>query len=86
METKAGIKSTEFWLKLLTGLAIAFLGYINVTVLPAIAEKLPELGVIGVVLVAVVPLASTGVAWVLHKLSESYADNRTELKLPLEKQ
>lgn len=80
-EPKSGIKTSEFWLKLLAGAAIVALAFTIDHGLPAIAEKLPGLGIVGTVLLVLVPVAKMGLGWVLERLSSKYADNRTEVKV-----
>lgn len=78
---KSGFVTSEFWLKLAAGLAIAVLGFTIDHGLPAIASQLPGLGVVGTLLLLTVPLAKAGLGWALAKLSSNYTDARTEVKL-----
>lgn len=81
METKPGWKTSEFWLKLAAGAAIALLMFTLDHGLPAIAAQLPSLGWIGSILVLGVPLAKVALGWVLAKLTEKYAAGRVEVKV-----
>ena len=79
-----GFFTSEFWLKLLAGAAIAFLTWFTVSggALDQIAALLTQSG--NPLLVFVVPLAKAAVfgfcAWALQKLAEKYAAGRTLLK------
>lgn len=81
MEVKPGWKTSELWLKLLAGAGIALLGFSITQGLPAIAAAFQGSGVVGAIVALTVPLAKAALGWALHKLSETYADNRTEAKV-----
>lgn len=81
MEPKSGFFTSEFVLKLLAGLAIAAIAFTIDHGLPAIAAQLPNLGVVGTVLLVLVPVAKAALGWALQYLSSKYSDNRTELKV-----
>lgn len=78
---KSGFVTSEFWLKLAVGAVLALLGFTLDQGLPAIAAQLPGLGVVGTLLLLMVPLAKAGIAWALAKLSSNYTDARTSVKL-----
>lgn len=80
MEVKPGWKTSELWLKVLAGAAIALLGYTITDGLPAIASAFQNAGTVGAVVALMVPVAKAALGWALHKLSETYSHDRTDAK------
>lgn len=78
---KSGFTTSEFALKLLAGLAIAGLAFTIQTGLPAIAAQLPSMGVVGTILLLLVPVAKMGLGWALERLSSKYSVDRTAVKV-----
>jgi hypothetical protein len=80
MPVKPGWKTSEFWLHLAVGAVIAFLAFTVNDGLPAIAAQLPTAGVVGSILLLLLPMVKMGLGWLLTRLSTTYDNNRTEQK------